>query len=567
MTMKRYLWLFTLLLLFIVTATAQSFESLKRSKGKSELYATIEQTLTGSKTVDECRQAVSSGDWKAPYNGKTPIYLVMDYLSTHPKQQCKVAEQVLDAFLARKDFDINLRYGTLMPPLAYLIRQNYDHLGGHFSADYISDSVIRKLIEAGASINTYTTDGGTLMAFARETNNEYLQSYFVGQGINLRHANDKGEDDTYRLIADGKLQLLQQAKQKGVLQLDINTLKNEPKDFAHNKSLYDFIADHCASQAQSYEDITLFRKRFADRKQIVQKKYEAMALAEGEKAKDLDQLAIVESRFPDLTSLLSSKKRSIYQQDCTKLNEIYQKALTHAKQNKEDNMSHEPFLSKFIETYGNHHHYDPANKVPLAQTVEEFINGTLVFIYFIQGNEFVRLWRYSLFGATLDRTYINGGYKAFQDAFHIINNPPAVAEFGHFFLNHKADIERYHKKFTEIVDKNIEQYNAIMEEERAHENDRKRANTADIPAISKITEGDHGRFFDSDDDYDDTDNYHFADGTVIVVHHRYSRDDLNYYYPASNKMQIPYNTGIDAAKAGWVYKKMKLLRTVGQQDP
>ena len=106
MTMKRYLWLFTLLLLFIVTATAQSFESLKRSKGKSELYATIEQTLTGSKTVDECRQAVSSGDWKAPYNGKTPIYLVMDYLSTHPKQQCKVAEQVLDAFLARKDFDI-----------------------------------------------------------------------------------------------------------------------------------------------------------------------------------------------------------------------------------------------------------------------------------------------------------------------------------------------------------------------------------------------------------------------------------------------------------------------------
>ena len=565
MTMKRHLWLIIPLFLSVsITATAQSFESLKRSKGKSELYATVEQTLAGSKTVDECRQAISSGDWKAPYNGKTPIYLVMDYLATHPKQQCKVAEQMLDAFLARKDFDINLRYSTLMPPLAYLIRQNYDHLGGHFSADYISESVIRKVIEAGASVNTFNSDGGTLMSFARETNNEYLQSYFVGQGINLRHANDKGEDDTYRLIADGKLQLLQQAKQKGILQLDINTLKNEPKDFARNKPLYDFIADHCASLAQSYEDITLFRKRFADRKQLVQKKYESMALAEGEKAKDFDQLAVVEGRFPDITSLLAPKKRSIYQQDCAKLNKIYQEALAHARQNKDKSMYSEVFLSQFINTYGKRHHYDPANKVPLAQTVEDYINGTKAFVYFIMGDEFVRLWRYSLFGATLDREYINNGTKAFQDAFNIINNPPSVAEFGRFFLNHKADIEKYHKKFREIVDKNIEQYNAIMEKERASENDRKRANTADIPAITEIRKGNHGRFFDSDDNYDDSDFYYFKDGTVIEVHHKYIEDDVNYYYPLG--VSYHYNTGIDAANAGWVYRKMGLLRTVGQQD-
>ena len=177
-----------LLLLGAMTAAAQSFESLKRSKGKSELYTAVEQALTGSKSVSEARQAIATGDWKAPYNGKTPIYLVMDFLATHPKSQCSQAEQILEAFLGRKDFDINLRHGSLVPPFAYLIRENYDHLGGRFSSNYISDNVLKMMIESGASVNTYNIDGGTLMSFAMDTKNAYLQSYFISQGIDLRHA-------------------------------------------------------------------------------------------------------------------------------------------------------------------------------------------------------------------------------------------------------------------------------------------------------------------------------------------------------------------------------------------
>ena len=86
---------------------AQSFASLRRSTGKSDVYAAVENALTGKLAVSEACQSIKSGDTGAPYGGKTPIYLVLDYLATHPKQQCKVAEQLLGAFIDKQGFDVN----------------------------------------------------------------------------------------------------------------------------------------------------------------------------------------------------------------------------------------------------------------------------------------------------------------------------------------------------------------------------------------------------------------------------------------------------------------------------
>ena len=369
--MRRGHILLMLLLLGAMTAAAQSFESLKRSKGKSELYTAVEQALTGSKSVSEARQAIATGDWKAPYNGKTPIYLVMDFLATHPKNQCSQAEQILEAFLSRKDFDINLRHGSLVPPFAYLIRQNYDHLGGHFSSNYISDSVLKMMIEAGASVNTYNTDGGTLMSFAMDTKNAYLQSYFIKQGIDLRHTDEKGEDDMYRLIAENRLDLLRQAKQRGTLNLDINTLKNEPKSFAHHKELYDFIADHCASQAKSYEDLTLFRKRFSDKKSLVKQKYETMARQETNAAKDFKTIYEVIKRYPDLESIYGPKRLTIYRANVSKLDPIYRNALSEANSSKLGSWD-DPFVQEFIDMYSVKTKFDPDGKVSVAKETADF---------------------------------------------------------------------------------------------------------------------------------------------------------------------------------------------------
>ena len=121
-----------------ITATAQSFESLKRSKGKSALYTTVEKVLSGQISASAAASEVSTSTaLTEPYNGKTPIYLVLDYLAHTPKDQCQEAEKLLEAFFANKSFDVNLRYSSLMPPFAYLIRENYDYLNGKFSSNYI----------------------------------------------------------------------------------------------------------------------------------------------------------------------------------------------------------------------------------------------------------------------------------------------------------------------------------------------------------------------------------------------------------------------------------------------
>ena len=120
--------------LICIPASAQSFDSLRRSTGKSEVYSTVEKALNGSGSVDDAIAAVASGDLKAPYDGRTPVYLVLDYLAKHPKSECATAERLLDAFLARKDFDVDLRYSTLLPPLSHLIRTNYEALGVNSTA-------------------------------------------------------------------------------------------------------------------------------------------------------------------------------------------------------------------------------------------------------------------------------------------------------------------------------------------------------------------------------------------------------------------------------------------------
>ena len=94
-------------------------------------------------------------------------------------------------------------------------------------------------------------------------------------------------------------------------------------------------------------------------------------------------------------------------------------------------------------------------------------------------------------------------------------------------------------------------------------------NNITIPEITEVTKGVHGRLLDSDYDFLDTDYYDFKDGTTITVYHRYLKtpfSESEYWYPKSNLESVKYNNAIDAAKAGWVYKKHELLRTIGKKD-
>ena len=184
------------------------------------IYDAIQRTLTEKSTVDMCKAIIDAGcNLNVPFNGKTSVYIVLDFIAVHKKQECETAEQLLSLILSRKDFDVNFRYQSLLPPFAYLIRQNNDYLG-KFSVDYISDNVLKMFIEKGAPVNTYDNEGNSLMSFAMETDNVFLQNYFIDAGIDLNRENKESKDALYFAIDKGDLSLVKRIIEESGIILD-----------------------------------------------------------------------------------------------------------------------------------------------------------------------------------------------------------------------------------------------------------------------------------------------------------------------------------------------------------
>lgn len=96
-------------------------------------------------------------------------------------------------------------------------------------------------------------------------------------------------------------------------------------------------------------------------------------------------------------------------------------------------------------------------------------------------------------------------------------------------------------------------------------------NSIEVPRIKSVIKGSHSRFIDSDEHHVDNDSYQFDDAswntTFIKVYHVYSKSyNRDYYYPENNKKEYHYRTAEDAARAGWVWEKKHLVRTIGMID-
>ncbi|MDR2764022.1 MAG: hypothetical protein LBB90_03220 [Tannerella sp.] len=238
-------------------------------------YDAVERTLKGDCPVEMCRVIVDAGCEINPvFDGKTPVYLLLDYLATHPKEQCAIAEQLLNMLVSRQDFDVNYRYKSLLPPLAYLIRENY-HFLGKFDKSYLSDQVLSLLIDRGAPVNTYDNDGNSLMTFAVDTENELFQSYLLSKGIDLSRKNKTGNDALYQAVKGGQTELVKQIIHRTGFNLNIYSLPVSTDSFRMHRDTYDYIAEVCASKIESYGDITLFRSTFSDKLDLVQSKLNA----------------------------------------------------------------------------------------------------------------------------------------------------------------------------------------------------------------------------------------------------------------------------------------------------
>ena len=375
---NRYIIL-TFSLFVSLIASAQSFESLKRSLNvPSKLYMAVTKALQGDMPLQEAKTVVAEAESLTDaFDGKTPIYLLMDFIATHPIDSCTIAESLLKSFAERPDFDVNLRYRSLMPPLNHLIRENYHFLGNDFSPHYISANVIRTLVGKGASVNSYNTDGSSLMTFARKTNNAELQNFILEKGIDLSHVAHDGKNEIYNVIESGNPELLKKVLSSGRAKIDVTTIENDINKLIKHRDAYEILAVHCAKSVSNYDELTLFLQKFDGRKELVAGKYQEMAKGEMNSVKSFDEVMTIARRYPDAISLIKENQLKWYKTDCQRLLDCYELALLHARNGSGDTLPDDDISTLFVECYGNKHNFDPDKKLRMAQEICDYRNAVL----------------------------------------------------------------------------------------------------------------------------------------------------------------------------------------------
>ena len=436
-------------------------------------YETVLRALDGETPPEMCQVVTDAGcDLDVVYDGYTPIYVVMDYVATHPKSQCANAVKVMKVFDSRKDFDANKRYRSELPPLNYLMRRNYDFLHGKFNADFIPDEVLQIMISHGASVTSYTEDGASLMTYAIDTDNKYLQTYFIEKGVNLRHNDAQGNDAVHQAIERGDLALLKKMISSGGVSIDINSFHNDTKKIAAYPDLYNYLATVCSQKAENYEDLVLFRKRFDDKKGMVQNKYERLAQSELNKCEKFADVVNVANRYPDLTKLTDVKKAAVYRRDYNRLNGILQTVLSVARSaNLNSPLEHDSFVNEFITTYSKTYSYDPENKVSVAYRIQTFydvhrgVEFRDNYIYYGRNSGFfVEL-------LDLDNPYFKMDlakeHRAMLEKAISTAKYNSDHDFANYFSAAAPVLERKLNTFINSVNRQIEQYNSEVRDYNA----------------------------------------------------------------------------------------------------
>lgn len=285
-------------------------------------YDAVERTLKGEGSEQMCETLLNLGcDIYSSCNGKTPVYLIMDYLAETPSEKAEEALSLLRMFLKREDFDINRRYRSLPPPFSYLLSTNFNFLGGKYSKEYLSTDLLRTIIESGGRLNTYDENGASLLLLANETGNDYLTDYLLDNGVNInKKADSSGNDAIFAAIKDNDLARLE----KIFGNYDVHMLAPDFRNILGETSpeIYRFLASHCASNASAYEELVDFREIFADSKDLVRSKYEGMAKKEVDEADSYDAINRCARRFPDMMSLIAPKRRKIASADLEKIQDL-----------------------------------------------------------------------------------------------------------------------------------------------------------------------------------------------------------------------------------------------------
>ena len=287
------------------------------------------------------------------------------------------------------------------------------------------------------------------------------------------------------------------------------------------------------------------------------------------------QAYVMEKEMLSLLKNSSKTKYDKYGADVKLLNEIYQDAVQYHKSGKAETFDkRKDFAKTFYTFYTKYPQYDKKRMVKKAQLIVDFCKVTDA-LYILR--EDPQLWEYKREGfLSMDLKPVYTGaenyiFKDLEDAVAICNKQKTDPTLGGFFakciplLKQKTTrVKEFVKSDTETFNKKLGEYKQEQIDRQTKKVNTERANSAKVPTLKRVREGDHGRFIDSDNNYDDTDYFDYSDGTSVEVHHRYIKGDTNYYYVESIGKITRYMTARDAADAGWVFEKMKVVRTIGK---
>jgi hypothetical protein len=386
------------------------------------LYDAVTRTLANKCTVDMCRVIVESGcDLNVAYNGKTAVYLALDYIATHPKVECGTAEEILQTIAERGDFDAKYRYESLLPPLAYLIRENRVFLG-KFNNDFISDNVLKLLLDKGGAINTYDNDGNSLMNFAIETGNKFLADYFIEKGIDLSKMNKQGNDAMYAAIDNGQKEIIEKLINLGY-NLNVNTLKNKPSSFMNFSESYQYVSQICADKAVEYSDLIKFKRLFSDRFSLIKTK--------------IDKIYFEESLFLD-----------------TAVNHIYMYLENILS---EEDLKIKTFYGLAERFARKHNEYDPENKISIAQKIirlNDVLRGINLQINSVDYYSRRFTSSHPRYGTYYSNTEASWDKFVLSQSLNSVNEIIEASDFGMennpFFISKKEELERKKSKFASV---------------------------------------------------------------------------------------------------------------------
>lgn len=531
---------------------AQSFDSLKRSRGKTQLYDIVEKVLAGHCAIDSCMDALQSGSLMEPFDGKTPLYLVLDYLATHPKAETVNAEVVLAVLLKRKDCNVNLRYDRLPPPLAYLLRTNHQFLNGRFDRNYISDYVWRLLLEAGASVNSYTADGETLMDFALATENEDLQTFLFQQGASLDKRNNRGEDVVYRIIAEGNANLLRQVLSQEGEKVNLQRLSTIPLDKVQRLEVCGLLAEHCSKSVKGYDELMSFRKLFPQHKHLVNEVYEALAAEEVGRVTDMLDLKKVAKKFPESQAVEQGKK-NLYQQGWKRVEQHWVAARQAA--NRRVAYFEGSEVAESFRIFCQDNAYDPDGRLSVTLDLLSYYKVHNV----LYSEPPTRYWEYSRPPQMINLRYLT----LLKEVCTI--SKENTGDFKDFYAYAYGMLSsRYEKALSLYKSHEIECERAYA----AYRTKRERL-LSEIDALSPLQvyeqiryqgEWSRGRFFDTDDDYTDRQEIYFKDDIQFTLYEEYKkyRSEKRWYYTSSSLTR--YTDHMEAIVNG--YKEMRKKKIV-----